>query len=63
MEDPKKIIEGIKHPEIDASLVELGMVKDIEVEDKKVKRISAFTLTVKQTSPKATNTGEDGFQQ
>ena len=35
----------------------------IEIEDKKVKRISAFTLTVKQTSPTATNTGEDGFQQ
>jgi len=35
----------------------------IEIEDKKVKRVSAFTLTVKQTSPKATNTGEDGFQQ
>lgn len=35
----------------------------IEIEDKKVKRISAFTLTVKQTSPQATNTGEDGFQQ
>ncbi len=36
MEDPKKIIEGIKHPEIDASLVELGMIKDIKVESKKV---------------------------
>ena len=35
----------------------------IEIEDKKVKRVSAFTLTVKQTSPKATDTGEDGFQQ
>ncbi len=35
----------------------------IEIEDKKVKRISAFTLTVKQTSPTVASTGEDGFQQ
>lgn len=35
----------------------------IEIEDKKVKRISAFTLTVKQTSPTESKTGEDGFQQ
>ena len=35
----------------------------IEIEDKKVKRVSAFTLTVKQTSPNTTETGADGFQQ
>lgn len=35
----------------------------IEIKDKKVRRVSAFTLTVKQTSPNTANTGEDGFQQ
>jgi len=32
----------------------------IEVEDKTVNRISTFTLTVKQTSPNATEEGDDG---
>ena len=33
----------------------------IEIEDKTVRRISAFTLTVKQTSPTAVETDADGF--
>jgi type IV pilus assembly protein PilN len=33
----------------------------IQIEDKKVRRISAFTLTVKQTSPTAAETEADGF--
>jgi len=33
----------------------------IEIEDKKVRRISAFTLTVKQTSPTTVETDADGF--
>jgi type IV pilus assembly protein PilN len=31
----------------------------IQIEDKKVNRISAFTLTVKQTSPNATDEQND----
>jgi type IV pilus assembly protein PilN len=34
----------------------------IQIKDVKVRRISAFTLTVKQTSPTAGEAGEDGIQ-
>ena len=31
-----KILERVMHPEIDASLIELGMIKDIKVRGKRV---------------------------
>ena len=36
-EEIKKIIEKVMHPEIDASLMELGMIKDIKIEGNKVR--------------------------
>ena len=33
MEKIKKILKNIKHPEINASLIELGMIKDVEFKD------------------------------
>ncbi|RLD63224.1 MAG: metal-sulfur cluster biosynthetic enzyme [Bacteroidetes bacterium] len=41
-EDVLKAIEDVKHPAIDLSLVELGIVKTVEVENNKVKIIFAF---------------------
>lgn len=41
-EEIKKIIEKIMHPEIDASLMELGMIKDIKIEGNKVRIKMAF---------------------
>ena len=35
-EDVRQAIENVKHPAIDCSLVELGMVKDINVKDNDV---------------------------
>ena len=41
-EHVKKILEKVKHPEIDANLIELGMIKDIKVEENKAKIALAF---------------------
>ncbi len=41
-EEVKKIIEEVKHPEIDASLVELGMIEDVKLEGNKVKLTMVF---------------------
>lgn len=35
-EEIKKILEKVMHPEINASLVDLGIIKEINVEGKKV---------------------------
>ena len=40
--DVRKILEEVKHPEIDASLIELGMIKDVKVEENKAKITMAF---------------------
>ncbi len=41
-ENVLKVIEDIKHPAIDNSLVNLGIVKNIEVEENTVKLVFAF---------------------
>ena len=38
----KEIVEKIKHPEIDASLVELGMIENIKLEGNKVSLTMVF---------------------
>ena len=44
-EEIKKIIEKVMHPEIDASLMELGMIKDIKIEGNKVRIKMAFPFS------------------
>jgi len=41
-EEVKKIIGKVRHPEIDASLVELGMVENVEVKGNKVSLTMVF---------------------
>ena len=41
-EDVLKTIENVKHPAIDLSLLELGVVQNVEVENNKVKVTFAF---------------------
>ena len=41
-ENVQNILKGVKHPAIDLSLMELGMVKSVNVEDGAVKIILAF---------------------
>ncbi len=41
-EDVRKAIEGVKHPAIDRTLLELGIVKGIEVTGGRVKVTFAF---------------------
>ncbi len=41
-EEVKKLLEKVMHPEIDASLVELGMIKKVEVEGNKARITMAF---------------------
>jgi len=41
-EDVQKAIAQVKHPAIDFSLVELGIVREVSVKDNKVKIIMAF---------------------
>ena len=36
LEDVRRAIANVKHPAIDCSLIELGMVKDIKVKDNNV---------------------------
>ena len=36
------VVNAVKHPAIDYSLVELGMVKDVEINDNTVKLVFAF---------------------
>ena len=38
----KKILSEVKHPAIDATLAELGIIKEINIEDKKVTVVLAF---------------------
>ena len=40
--DVQNLIAQVKHPAIDRTLVELGIVKSVSVEDKKVKILFAF---------------------
>ena len=37
-----EMLDMVKHPEIDASLVELGMIKGAKIEDNKIKVTMAF---------------------
>jgi len=37
-----EILDRVKHPEIDASLVELGMIKEAKIEEDKIKITMAF---------------------
>ena len=41
-EEVKKVIGNVMHPEIDASLVDLGMIKNIKLDGKKVSMIMLF---------------------
>jgi len=41
-EEVKEIIGQVMHPEIDASLMELGMIKDIKLEGNKVSLTMVF---------------------
>ena len=41
-EEVKEIIGKVMHPEIDASLMELGMIKDIKLEGNKVSLTMVF---------------------
>jgi len=41
-EEIMKRLEEVMHPEIDASLVELGMIKNVSIEGNKVKITMAF---------------------
>lgn len=37
-----KLLENVMHPEIDASLIELGMIKNVKVEGNKARITMAF---------------------
>jgi len=41
-EDVRRAVEHVKHPAIDRTLIDLGIVKDIEVESGKAKVTFAF---------------------
>ncbi len=41
-EDVKELLKGIKHPAIDETLLNLGMIKDIKVEGNKAIIVLAF---------------------
>lgn len=41
-QEAREILEEVKHPAIDMSLIRLGIIKEIEVQDNDVKVIMAF---------------------
>ncbi len=61
----KSILEGVMHPEINASLVELGMTKVIEADDNSVKivlKLPFLTVPVKDLLVTSIKTALKGYK-